>query len=233
MDPLPWLPGPAHITEGCQMQVYVDRDGNLRFFDSAACEVYDRIGPDRVDILVRIAKGIWILGILTDPRARTPVSLPEGYEDDQSLALHTNQGRVLSEPPWGLFRWERISLAAAYESIRWLLPIPRSLIEDIKDRDQPGSDPARKTVVVGKEPKPPTKIKRLRSGDAALKIVAALESLAANAAWNSPESEIIGRAGVPRSTYYKYIKENDVVKKAMEDYHSRRLGRGPVHRNQI
>jgi len=137
---------------GCQMQLYVDFDGKLRPFDPSAGECYDLgFGPDRADILDRIAKGVWVRGVLTGTRVRKPVPLPEGYEDDPHLALLTNQGQDLSKPPWGLFYYTRISLAEAYESFDSLgLPIPRSLREDIQDQGQPEAPPASVSDPVGR-----------------------------------------------------------------------------------
>ncbi len=136
------------------MQVYLDA-GKLRPFDPSAGECYDLgFGPVRADILDRIAKGVWVRGVLTGTRVRKPVPLPEGYEDDPHLALLTNQGQDLSEPPWGLFYYTRISLAEAYESFDSLgLPIPRSLREDIQDQGQPEAPPASVSDPVGRTAK--------------------------------------------------------------------------------
>ena len=70
--------------------------------------------------------------------------------------------------------------------------------------------------------------KRLKRGEAALKIRAALESLANEEMWNVAEADIIIRSGVPRSTYYRALESDEDVKEAMNDYHGRRLGRGPA-----
>jgi hypothetical protein len=70
--------------------------------------------------------------------------------------------------------------------------------------------------------------KRLKRGEAAMKIVAAIESFAEHRQWNAPENEIIKRAGVPRATYYRCSKDDPRVQRTMDAYHARRLGRGPV-----
>ncbi len=124
-----------------QRQVYLDLSSKPRFFDPAAGELHDRgFGAERADVLVRIASGIWVRGVLTGPRTRSPVVLPDSCQNDPILGLMTNQQRDLSEPPWPLFRWEQISLGAAFESFHSLsLPIPRSLAQDIEDQEQPGT----------------------------------------------------------------------------------------------
>jgi hypothetical protein len=73
--------------------------------------------------------------------------------------------------------------------------------------------------------------KRLRSGDAALKILAALRSLADRGEWNVSESEIIVRSGVSKSTYYSVLANDDEVKLALEEFKARRLGRGPERKD--
>jgi hypothetical protein len=75
--------------------------------------------------------------------------------------------------------------------------------------------------------------KRLKPGEAAFKIRAALESLASEEKWNVAEEEIIERAGVPKSTYYRVRRLDDGVKAAMERYHDRRRGRGPLHAKDL
>jgi hypothetical protein len=75
--------------------------------------------------------------------------------------------------------------------------------------------------------------KRLKPGDAALKICAALNSLAAQGKWNVLEDEIIERARVARSTYFRVKRLDEDVKEAMELYLDRRLGRGPVHARDV
>jgi hypothetical protein len=47
--------------------------------------------------------------------------------------------------------------------------------------------------------------KRLKRGQAAFKIRAALESLAEEGKWNVAEADIIARSGVPKSTYYRIV----------------------------
>jgi hypothetical protein len=75
--------------------------------------------------------------------------------------------------------------------------------------------------------------KRLKRGEAALKIRAALESLAREGKWNVAEAEIRARAGVSKSTYYSVLSKDEQVKNTMDDYHARRLGRGPVRADEI
>lgn len=75
--------------------------------------------------------------------------------------------------------------------------------------------------------RPVAKRKRLKSGDAALKIIAALQSLAANGEWDITERGIIQLAGVPKSTYYKVLEREQKVKCARDEFSSRRLGRRP------
>lgn len=141
-----------------QRQVYLDLSSKPRFFDPAAGELHDRgFGAERADVLVRIASGIWVRGALTGPRKRSPVVLPESYVDDPILGLMTNQQRDLSGPPWPLFRWEQISLGAAFESFHSLsLPIPRSLTQDIEDQEQEqpdASDPTHPSTTAKTLPK--------------------------------------------------------------------------------
>jgi hypothetical protein len=69
--------------------------------------------------------------------------------------------------------------------------------------------------------------KRHKPGDPALLILSALESLAEEGVWDVAESEIIMRSGVPRSTYYNVLKNDKSVKKVMQKYRQRRLGKGP------
>jgi hypothetical protein len=87
---------------------------------------------------------------------------------------------------------------------------------DATDPDKPPNQPKKMTP------------KRLKPGEAAFKIVAALDALAADGKWNVAEAEIWMRAGVSRSTYYSVKDRDDTVKDAMERYHDRRLGRGPA-----
>jgi hypothetical protein len=75
--------------------------------------------------------------------------------------------------------------------------------------------------------------KRLKRGDASLKICAALRSLASEGKWNVPEEEIRVRAGVPKSTYYRVLKSDEQAKLAKEHYHHRRLGRGPLRADDM
>jgi hypothetical protein len=77
------------------------------------------------------------------------------------------------------------------------------------------------------------KTKRRKKGDAAVLIIAALESLAKEGKWDVTEGDIINRAGVSRSTYYNVINNDSRVKRVVKDYRSRRLGRGPVRSNDI
>ncbi|WP_148594222.1 hypothetical protein [Aquisphaera giovannonii] len=79
----------------------------------------------------------------------------------------------------------------------------------------------------------PKRERRLKPGEAAMKIIAALDSLAQAGEWNVAEAAIIHRAGVKRSTYYKCLNRDDAVQKAMERYHDRRLGSGPVRSRDI
>jgi hypothetical protein len=88
-------------------------------------------------------------------------------------------------------------------------------------------------VPKGPEPPPRTKRTRLKKGDAATKIIAALDSLAAKGQWNAPEGAIIARAGVSKSTYYNLKKNDDEVIRYMKKYHDRRLGRGPVRPHDL
>jgi hypothetical protein len=75
------------------------------------------------------------------------------------------------------------------------------------------------------------KMKRLRPGEAASKILAALHSLAECGKWNAAESEIARLSGVSKSTYYANLTNDDAVKLAMKKYRACRLGRGPDRKN--
>jgi hypothetical protein len=77
------------------------------------------------------------------------------------------------------------------------------------------------------------KRKRHKPGESSLKILAALKSLADEGKWNAPETDIWKRAGVSRSTYYDVLKRDEAVKNAMDEYHARRLGRGPVRPDDL
>ena len=74
-----------------------------------------------------------------------------------------------------------------------------------------------------------TKGKRGKPGDATDRIIAALQTLASKGDWNASESRIIATAGVAKSTYYSVLDRVELVQKARELYGSKRLGRGPVH----
>ncbi|MDE2100031.1 MAG: hypothetical protein KGL39_22445 [Patescibacteria group bacterium] len=70
----------------------------------------------------------------------------------------------------------------------------------------------------------PTRHKR---GEAALKIRAVLETLAADGKWDVEEREIIRLARVARSTYYHVLNNDRTVQRVRELYEKQRLGRGP------
>jgi hypothetical protein len=78
-----------------------------------------------------------------------------------------------------------------------------------------------------------TKRKRHKRGEPSLKILAALRSLADEGKWNVAETDIRTRAGVSRSTYYAVLNRDEAVKNAMDEYHARRLGRGPVRPDEL
>jgi hypothetical protein len=112
--------------------------------------------------------------------------------------------------------------------------LPPSLIADIEAAASPAPPPRRPEPAATPEgTETATKPKRLKRGDAALMICAALNSLAREGKWNVAEKEIMVRAGVPKSTYYRALKHNDDVKEKMHDYHARRLGRGPARSRDI
>jgi len=140
VDPLPTAAKSAHISRGCQMQVYLDLAGKPRPFELAGLEIYDRDGrPSMFEMIaiVRVAKGVWLRG---EPMAisRAHASLPSIWE------------RCTCE-------WKQVTLAEAVRHFATrLTPIPPSLEEDIRDQDQPGVDTTRKTEDVGEESKPPT-----------------------------------------------------------------------------
>jgi hypothetical protein len=75
--------------------------------------------------------------------------------------------------------------------------------------------------------------KRGKAGEAAERIIAALQALAHKGDWNASEIRIIATAGVPKSTYYSVLGSNEAVKKARELYGSKRLGRGPVRADDL
>jgi hypothetical protein len=77
------------------------------------------------------------------------------------------------------------------------------------------------------------KPKRLRRGEASLKIRAALESFANEGKWNVSEEEIFKRAGVSRSTYCYVMKHDDKAKRTKEEYHDQRLGRVPPRHRDL
>jgi hypothetical protein len=79
----------------------------------------------------------------------------------------------------------------------------------------------------------PTKRKRRKSGESTTLICSALDTLAAHGKWNALDKEIIKLAEVSRSTYYRLTREDDHVKKAMDNYLSRRLGKGPARKDDI
>jgi hypothetical protein len=101
--------------------------------------------------------------------------------------------------------------------------------EDITHSFPASRDKGRRRRKPAGKADPDSPRKRLKPGEAALKIRAALDSLAAETKWNVAEWEIIGRAKVAKSTYYRLKRCDDEVKQAMEFYHDRRLGRGPLH----
>ena len=74
---------------------------------------------------------------------------------------------------------------------------------------------------------------RLKPGDAAFKVCAALRLLAHEGKWDATEKEIAVLAGVARSTYYNVRDRDEAVKHAMENFHRRCLGKGPVRANDI
>jgi hypothetical protein len=90
------------------------------------------------------------------------------------------------------------------------------------------------TKLAGSSPQPHApKRRRLKKGEAAVLICAALDSLAAKGEWNKSDSDIIRLAQVPRSTYYNSTKTDEMVQRSLRDYQARRLGRGPVRPKDI
>ena len=77
------------------------------------------------------------------------------------------------------------------------------------------------------------KRKRHKRGEPSLKILAALRSLADEGKWNASEMDIWKRAGVSKSTYYDVLKRDEAAKNATEQYHARRLGRGPARPDEL
>ena len=78
-----------------------------------------------------------------------------------------------------------------------------------------------------------TKRMRLKPGDASIKIIAALDSLADRGEWKVSEKQIYTLAHVSRSTYYDVLNRDPEVQRAMKAYHAQRLGRGPLHANDV
>jgi hypothetical protein len=76
------------------------------------------------------------------------------------------------------------------------------------------------------------KRKRLSPGTARDLIIATLDSFAAEGKWDVEKSQIMRRAGVPRTTYDRVCERPD-VRKAMRRYRERQLGKGPVHVDDI
>jgi hypothetical protein len=112
-----------------------------RFFDPTAGELHDEALSYAADgLLVRISRGVWVLG-----RA-----IGIGTTKDESVPMWDRYAYV----------WKQQSLASAIGFFQSLaLPIPDSLAQDIEDQDQPGNDPVRETEGVCEDAKPPKKTK--------------------------------------------------------------------------
>jgi hypothetical protein len=74
---------------------------------------------------------------------------------------------------------------------------------------------------------------RSKPGDARIKILSALESLAADGEWTKSNVEIAKLARVPRSTYHRVVNNDEQVKKVMAKYNRQRLGRGPSYASDL
>jgi hypothetical protein len=70
--------------------------------------------------------------------------------------------------------------------------------------------------------------KRRAKGSAVDLLEAALRSLAAKGLWGKMDTDIIDLADISRSSFYRLAKENNKIKRMMEEYRRRTLGRGPV-----
>ena len=102
--------------KGHEMQVYLDLAEKPRLFDPAAGEVHEPpFGADL--LLVRVGRGVWVEGVLTDM----------GMTEDKSAPL------------WERYRyeWRRVDFSRPAKCfLSWRLPFPPSLDQDIRDQDQ-------------------------------------------------------------------------------------------------
>jgi len=164
------------------MEVYLDLDGNPRFFDPADGSLYR--SPLIDWLLVRMPQGTWF----------------EGVKDENELGF-----RLLahSRRPWETYTylWREISLADAVDCFQmWGEPIPPTLTQDIQDQPQPGSGSATKTENVGKETKPPTTRKPMKEPSA--KAIAAYRAVR----WGKQkETSVAPMFGVNQSTISRWI----------------------------
>jgi hypothetical protein len=75
--------------------------------------------------------------------------------------------------------------------------------------------------------------KRRRKGEAKLLLASALESLVDKGQWGKTNTEIIDLAGISGDSFYRLIKEDDGIKRMMEQYGRESLGRGPVRADEL
>jgi hypothetical protein len=80
---------------------------------------------------------------------------------------------------------------------------------------------------------PPVRRPRLKPGEARIKILSALEMLANAGDWNRTDGRIADLARVPRPTYYRLSKVDELVKKVLAEFRKQRLGRRPADLEEI
>jgi hypothetical protein len=74
---------------------------------------------------------------------------------------------------------------------------------------------------------------RARKGDAKLKIISALDSLVNAGEWGKTDPEIYRLAVVSRSTFSALVKRDELVRKHLEYYHNRGIGKRPPDPNDL
>jgi hypothetical protein len=199
------------------------------------------VGKEYRPLLIRTREGHWYCGRDTLDGYETPPGCPFGVRWLQlslkeALFWCSQQGTT---PPAELIEEYESSKSRVNASQTVPIVNEPEASSDLGSEHQPPSgaaiatSPPDATTKVSTAEVTISKPKRLKGGDASAMIVAALDYLANKGEWNASEKQIYKLAGVSRSTYYN-VKRRDVeVQNVFEKYHSRRLGRGPVHYKDV